>query len=195
MKLALSLLAVFCIALAASAQTAAPAPAPAPQAAAPPATIASSIDREVSILEREIVSAADAMPEDKYGFVPTSGEFKGVRTFAQQIKHVATSNYEFWAAALGEKPAVDTSKEDGPDSIKTKAEILQFLKDSFALGHRAAKALTAENSAENMALGQGKAPRIFWVSFGVAHGFDHYGQMVVYLRMNNIIPPASRPRQ
>jgi uncharacterized damage-inducible protein DinB len=195
MKLTLSLLVVLCLALAASAQTATPAPAPAPQAAPPPATIASMTDREVGILERDIVPAAEAMPEDKYNFVPTTGEFKGVRTFAEQVKHVANTNYEFWSAALGEKPAVDTANDNGPDSIKTKAEIVKYLKDSFALGHRAAKALTAENSVEAMALGQGKAPRLFWVSFGVAHGFDHYGQMVVYLRMNSIIPPASRPRQ
>ncbi len=188
MKYVLSL--VLCFAFAASAQTATPAPAPKP---APPApTIASINDREVSILEREFVSAAEAMPEDKYNYAPTDGEFKGVRTFAQQIKHVATTNYKFWSAAVGEKPAVDVSNENGPDSIKTKAEIVKFLKDSFELGHRAAKMLTAENSVELVSLGESKAARLFWVSFGVAHGFDHYGQMVVYLRSNKIVPPASR---
>ena len=194
MKHTLALLFILCLTLAAAAQAQTAAPAPAPQAVPPASAIALAMDREVNILERDIVPSAEAMPEDKYNFVPTTGEFKGVRTFAQQIKHVATSNYQFWSAALGEKPAIDTSNDNGPDSIKTKAEIVQLLKDSFALGHRAAKALTTENVAENMALGQGKAPRLFWVSFGVAHGFDHYGQMVVYLRMNNIIPPASRPR-
>jgi uncharacterized damage-inducible protein DinB len=172
------------------AQTPAATPAPTPM---PPATIASVADREISIIENDIVPAAEAMPEDKYNYVPTTGEFKGVRTFAQQVKHVANTNYLFFAAILGEKPAVDTANDNGPDSIKTKADIVKFLKDSFALGHRAANSLTAENNLERVSLGgPNKAPRIFWVTFGVAHGFDHYGQMVEYLRMNGIIPPASR---
>jgi uncharacterized damage-inducible protein DinB len=161
----------------------------------PPATIASVTDREVSIIESEMVPAAEAMPEDKYNFAPTTGEFKGVRTFAEQVKHVANTNYMFWSAILGETPAVDTSKDNGPDSIKTKAEIVKYLKDSFALGHRAAKSLTPENNLERVPVGEGKAPRVFWITFGVAHAFDHYGQMVEYLRMNGIIPPASRRNQ
>jgi uncharacterized damage-inducible protein DinB len=179
---------VFCFAVAASAQTPAPAPKPAP----PAPTIASINDREVGIVEREFVSAAEAMPEDKYNYVPTDGEFKGVRTFAKQVKHVAVSNYRIWSAAVGEKPAVDVSNDEGPDSIRTKADILKFLKDSFALGHRAARMLTPENSVDLLAFGDGKSARLFWVSFGVAHAFDHYGQMAVYLRMNGIVPPASR---
>src|SRR5258708_14108986 len=155
-------------------------------------TVTMVLDRTVLNMEHEFVPAAEAMPEDKSNFAPTGGEFKGVRTFAQQIKHVGTTNYKFWSAAVGEKPAVDVSNENGPDSIKTKAEIVKFLKDSFELGHRAAKMLTAENSVELVSLGESKAARLFWVSFGVAHGFDHYGQMVVYLRSNKIVPPASR---
>ena len=189
------LLALACFAIGAFAQAAkpaAPAATPAAQAPMPPATIASVTDREISIIENDMVPAAEAMPEDKYNFAPTSGEFKGVRTFAQQVKHVANTNYAFWSAVLGEKPAVDTANDNGPDAIKTKAEIVKYLKDSFALGHRAAKSLTAENNLERVSLGEGKAPRVFWVTFGVAHGFDHYGQMVEYLRMNGIIPPASR---
>lgn len=194
MKTTLSLLIVLCLTFAVSGQTQKPTPTPAPQAAPPPATIASMMDREVTIIENDIVPAAEAMPEDKYNFAPTTGEFKDVRTFALQVKHVANTNYVFFSGVLGEKPAVDTSNDNGPESMKTKAEIVKYLKDSFALGHRAAKSLTIENSTERVTLGQGGAPRLFLVSFGVAHGFDHYGQMVVYLRMNNIVPPASRPR-
>ncbi|HZI58505.1 MAG TPA: DinB family protein [Verrucomicrobiae bacterium] len=167
---------------------------PAAKPPAPPATIASVADSEISIIERELVPAAEAMPEDKYNFAPTSGEFKGVRTFAQQVKHIANTNYILWSPVLGEKPAVDTANDNGPDSIKTKADIMKYLKDSFALGHRAAKSLTAENNLERVALGEGnnKSPRIFWVTYGVAHSFNHYGQIVEYLRMNGIVPPASR---
>src|SRR5258708_32692176 len=146
------------LALSALAQTA-PAPAAKPaapaQAAKPAASIAAAVDRQMTILEREFVSAAEAMPEDKYGFTPASlnipgSEFKDVRTFAKEVKHVANTNFALWAPVTGEKPAYDLSNDDGPDSIKTKADIIKFLKESFELGHRAAKSLTAENSAETV---------------------------------------------
>ena len=158
------------------------------------------IENQLNIIEREFVGAAEAMPEDKYNFSPASlnipgSDYKGVRTFAQQVKHVATTNYEFFSAALGEKSAVDTSNENGPDSITSKADIVKFLKDSFALGHRAAKALNEQNFQEVVPIGKGKSTRLFLNIFAVSHCYDHYGQMVEYLRMNGIIPPASRPRQ
>ena len=74
--------------------------------------------------------------------------------------------------------------------MKTKADILHFLKDSFALGHKAAATLTVENMLQ--AMGQGKSLRLHRAEFGIAHASDHYGQMVEYLRMNGIVPPASR---
>jgi uncharacterized damage-inducible protein DinB len=159
-----------------------------------PTPVSAITDSEIRIIENDMVPAAEAMPEDKYNFVPTTGEFKDVRTFAEQVKHVATTNYAFWSAVLGEKPPVDVSNENGPASIKSKAEIVKYLKDSFALGHRAAKFLTAENMGERVDSEFGKRPRLFLTTFTVAHAFDHYGQMVVYLRLNGIIPPASRPR-
>lgn len=159
-----------------------------------PAPVSAITEGEIRIIENDIVPAAEAMPEDKYDFVPSGGDFKGVRTFAQQVKHVATTNYSFWSSVLGEKPPVDVSNDNGPASIKTKAEIVKYLKDSFAVGHRAAKFLTAENMGERVDSEFGKRPRLFLTSFTVAHAFDHYGQMVVYLRLNGIIPPASRPR-
>src|SRR5580692_1478000 len=104
---------------------------------AEPRTIAQVLDRGVAGVENEFVPAADAMPEDKYAFAPTNGEFKGVRTFAQQVKHVAAVNYLVGAAILEEKPPVDLGSENGPDSLKTKADIVKFLKDSFAYVHKA----------------------------------------------------------
>jgi len=94
-------------------------------------TVTEVLDRTVSNMEHEFVPAAEAMPEDKFGFAPSNGEFKGVRTFAQQIKHVAAVNYELGAAILEEKPPMDIGDEAGPASITTKAEILKYLKDSF----------------------------------------------------------------
>ncbi len=171
---------------------------PAPQA--PPPSIAAAVDSQVSIIEREFVGAAEAMPEDKFNFAPTSlnipgSEYKGVRTFAEQVKHVAASNYLLWGAITGDKSPVESKGDNGPDSLKTKAEIIKYLKDSFALGHKAAKSLTAENAvatAPSPFGGPNPVTHLFLATFAVAHAFDHYGQMVEYLRMNGIIPPASR---
>src|SRR6266550_4004251 len=102
-----------------------------------PQTVTQVLDHSVSNVEHEFVSAADAMPEDKYSFAPTNGEFKGVRTFAQQVKHVAAVNYIFGAAILSEKVPVDVGDESGPASLTTKADILKYLKDSFVYVHKA----------------------------------------------------------
>ncbi len=148
----------------------------------------------ISNLENEFVPAADAMPEDKYSFAPTDGEFKGVRTFAQQVKHVAAVNYILAAAILEEKPPTDTGGEKGPDAITSKADIMKFLKDSFAYVHKAAATINDKNAVSNIKdpFGEGTATRLGMATAVAWHGFDHYGQMVVYLRMNGIIPPASR---
>jgi uncharacterized damage-inducible protein DinB len=164
-----------------------------PQPAAP--TIASTMDREISTIEKQIVEAAEAMPEEKYNFTPESlnipgSEYKGVRTFALQVKHVAASNYALWSPLTGDKFPENFLGGNGPENLKSKAEIIKFLKDSFAQGHKAAATLTAENMLQPA--GRSKSPRWHLAAFGVAHAFDHYGQMVEYLRMNGIVPPASR---
>jgi len=161
-----------------------------------PATKSSgdAINSILDIGSGEFIGAADAMPEDKYSFAPTTGEFKGVRTFAQQVKHVAAVNYIFGAAILNEKPPVDVSGESGPDSVKTKAEIMKFLKDSFAYLHNAVASINDKNALDEVSLFGMKLSRLGVGTFSTAHPFDHYGQMVEYLRMNGIIPPASRPQ-
>jgi hypothetical protein len=152
------------------------------------------LDHGVASVEGEFVPAAEAMPEDKYSFAPTSGEFKGVRTFAQQAKHVAAVNYLVGSAILEEKPPVDLGSENGPDAIKTKADIVKFLKDSFAYVHRAVRTINDANllSPIKSPFGEGMVTRLGMATLIVGHCFDHYGQMVEYLRMNNIVPPASR---
>jgi len=159
-----------------------------------PRSLTQIVDRSLSGVESEFVSAADAMPEDKYSFAPTHGEFKGVRTFEQQVKHVAAVNYMIGAAIMGEKPPMDLGGENGPDSIKSKADVMKFLKDSFAYMHKADATINAENATGLVAspFGQGKSSRLGLATLVFGHCFDHYGQMVEYLRMNGIIPPASR---
>jgi len=157
-------------------------------------TVSQVLDGAIKNVEGEFVSAAEAMPEDKYGFAPTNGEFKGVRTFAQQVKHVAAVNYMVSAAVLGEKPPVDLGGENGPDSIKSKADIVQFVKDSYAYAHKAAATVNEKNLVDPIPspFGEGSATRLGMANAVAWHSFDHYGQMVEYLRMNGIVPPASR---
>jgi hypothetical protein len=157
-------------------------------------TVTSVLDSTVSNLEHEFTPAAEAMPEDKYGFAPTQGEFKGVRTFAQQVKHVAAVNYELGAAILDEKPPVDIGDESGPASVTSKADILKYLKGSFEYVHKALATINDKNFVETVKspFGEGKVSRLSLATSVSWHGFDHYGQMVEYLRMNGIVPPASR---
>jgi hypothetical protein len=172
--------------------------AQAPTAPTAPASVGAAIDREISLVERQIVGAVEAMPEDKFNFSPESldikgANFKGVYTFAGLVKHLAAANYFLWGGAGGDKiPAVITGVK-GPESMTSRTEIIQLLKDSFASGHHAAAALTPENSLDMVAgPGGNKVPRVFGLTFGAIHAFDVYGQMEEYLRMNGIVPPASR---
>jgi hypothetical protein len=158
-------------------------------------TIAAMVDREIGAVEKQILDAVEAMPESKFSFSPESlnipgSDYKGVRTFALEAKHVGASNYALWSPLTGDKFPKDFIGGNGPESIRTKVEILKFLRDSFALGHKAAATLTTENLAQPP---QGsRQTRFRLATFGVAHALDHYGQMVEYLRMNGIVPPASR---
>jgi uncharacterized damage-inducible protein DinB len=158
------------------------------------ATVAGVLNQSLSSAEREVVPAVEAMPDDKFNFAPTQGEFKGVRTFAQQAKHIAAVNYMIGAAILGEKPPVELGQESGPANITSKADVVKFLKDSFTYLHKAFDSLNEGNilGEVKMPWGSSNGTRLGLATIGISHPFDHYGQMVEYLRMNGIIPPASR---
>jgi uncharacterized damage-inducible protein DinB len=199
-KLSLCVLFVLAICAVSSAQmqttsSQQPSASPAPGT---PLTISIILDRSLSNAEREFVPAADAMPEDKYTYAPTNGEFKGVRNFGEQVRHVAATNYLFGSVLLAEKAPVDLGKDNdsGPANMTSKAEIMKYLRDSFEYLHRAVKTVKADNAtgALNAPWG-GKPSRLGLAVLSIAHPFDHYGQMVEYLRANGIIPPASRPQQ
>ncbi len=193
MKPTALLLAAAALALQAQAPAGAPAQAPAPKPAPAP-TFATSFNRSLSNQGGEVVSAVEAMPEEKFSFAPTQGEFKGVKTFAAQAKHIASVNVALAAALLGEKPTMDPGGEDGPEAIKTKADIVKYLKDSYAYLHKAMDSLTEANilGLVKSPWGEGKGSRLGFATLSLSHGFDHYGQIAVYLRMNGIVPPASR---
>lgn len=172
----------------------------APQKPQPAPTIANQIERQVTLIEKEFVEAAEAMPDEKFNFTPeglnlSGSDYKGVRTFAIEVRHVATANYFFWGSITGDKMPEGVKGPNGPENITSKADILKYLKDSFALGHKAAATLTAQNLNDNLKTIRGESPRLYLASFPVAHAFDHYGQMVEYLRMNGIVPPASREKR
>lgn len=156
-----------------------------------------SMDGVLSIYEKDIVGAAEAMPADKFDFAPSQADFKAkvdystpkpVMTFAQEVRHLAQANYNFYSVG-GMKPDRDVkaiSKLTGRD------EIIQALKDSFAFAHKACSSMTATSGFEEVELFGSKSTRAASYAFGLAHMGDHYGQMVEYLRMNAIVPPASR---
>lgn len=152
------------------------------------------LDQLVSSAEKEIIPAAEAMPEEKYKFVPTNGEFSGVRTFAEQLKHLAAANYQLAARILGEKPPHGERNETAPDSVKTKTDVVEYVKSSFVYLHKAVATVNANNLAAPIPgmKGTWQRTRLGSVIDAIAHSYDHYGQIVEYLRMNGVIPSASR---
>lgn len=159
-------------------------------------TIAEVVDLQVTQLENRVMSLAEAMPEDKFDFNPTNLNLADsrspVRTFAGQLKHLATDNYAIWSPMTGDAMPAGIKNVDGPEDLKTRAEILKFVKDSFALGHKAAATLTSENAVEALTFRGTKAARLFLATFAIEHAQDHCGQLAVYLRLSGITPPGSR---
>lgn len=165
-------------------------------------TVASAFLRGFQYQEYEVRSAAEAMPEDKYGYRPAEGKFKNekpefspaeVRTFAQQVKHVACANFGFAAELDGQTPPPGCDK-DGPNPAKTKKELLIYLRDSFAAARKSLAAIDTKTMFDPIeGPYAGPNTRLGIATVIIWHNADHYGQMVLYLRENNIVPPASRP--
>ncbi len=161
-----------------------------------PVALSKVLDGMLSGFEKELMGAANAMPAERYSFAPSQAifvpsqktTFDGVRTFAQQCTHIAAANYFIYSQVSGTKPSVDVkSLKD----LKTKDEVIQALAASFVFAHQAIATISPDNALDPV---QGDRPmtRATMATYGVAHGFDHYGQMVEYLRMNGIVPPASQ---
>jgi DinB family protein len=159
-------------------------PLASPDPSAP--TITRVLDDVVSSVEKLVVGVAEAMPEEKYGFVPTNGEFAGVMSFGAQIKHIADDTY----AACG---TILTEKHPAGPAGTSKADLVTYLRDAFAFAHRAIATITPENAVAPIANHPGET-RLGAALFVIRHGENHYGQTVEYLRMNAIVPPASRPQ-
>jgi len=188
-----------CMALAASsvgaaAQMAMGGDAPKPGTIASPAR---AVDSQLDLIEREMMGAVKAMPADKFGFAPSAAifapgqttEFATVRTFAQQATHVAEANYFFYSNLSGLKPEADMA---GLAKLTKKDDVVAALAASFVFAHKAIATLTPANAFEVVQIHEpGFYTKATLAEFGVSHANDHYGQMVEYLRMNGLVPPAS----
>jgi len=158
---------------------------------------AKAMDDLLNLYEHEAMGVVKAMPADKYNFAPGTAifaapqeeKFNGVRTFVQEVTHVAEANYYFYSSLSGLKPDVDMSKIE---SITNKDDAVAMLAKSFAFGHKAIATITAENAFMPIKPVDGMGTRVSLAAFAVAHGYDHYGQMVEYLRMNGVVPPGSK---
>lgn len=174
----------------AAAQKPAPAKPAVPVAKKP--TLAAAVETHWKFVAGEFISAADAMPEDKYSFAPTNGEFKGARTFAEQVRHVACANFAFFKEMEKLPPPPDCEKGE-PANIQSKADIMKYLGESFVYGDSVINKLTSLNMTDAVE-GRYAGPntKIGMCITAIWHVSDHYGQIVEYLRMNAIVPPASR---
>jgi hypothetical protein len=165
-------------------------------------TVAAAFLRGLKYQEYELRSAAEAMPEEKYGYRPAEGKFKNekpefgpaeVRTFAEQVKHVACSNFGFAAELDGTKPP-EACDKGGPSPAKSKKELLIYLRDSFVAIRKSLSAIDLKNMFDPIeGPYAGPNTRLGIATVIVWHAADHYGQMLLYLRENGIVPPASRP--
>jgi DinB superfamily len=157
--------------------------------------------RQFALQEYEVRSAAEAMPAEKWSYRPAQGLFKSekpafgraeVRTFAEQVKHIACSNFGFSAELDGIKPP-EACDKGGPSPAKTRAELLVYLRDSFVALKKSLSSITSKNMYDPIeGPYAGPNTRLGLAAVCVWHAADHYGQMILYLRLNGIVPPTSR---
>ena len=155
--------------------------------------MADAVARTFALIARSFISLAEAMPAEKYSFKPVDGEFKEARTFGEQVKHVACANYAFFNQIEKKEPPADCAN-GGPSPAATKAELMTYLRESFEYAQKVLRTMTSANALEPAGGPYGgPSTRLGLTTLAVWHASDHYGQLVVYLRLNGIVPPASRP--
>jgi hypothetical protein len=160
---------------------------------AAPNPVADLYGKQLDLLEHDLVGLAAAMPADRYDFRPTSGAFADVRTFGEQVRHVATMIYMAAAIVLQERSPYGPGPHDnGPETIRTKAEALQYLAGALSYARKAAASLDEKNQFDQLRTHFGSQSRVEVAAGLTYHSYDHYGQMVIYARMNGIVPPSSR---
>jgi len=190
-----AILTIWSIALSAAGRSGAPQNSATKQAAQKddiPKSIAESVSGTLQFAEGNFLAVAEAMPEDKYSYVPTVGKFDDARTFGEQVKHVACAEFAFFNEFESKKPPDDCEK-GGHDPAKTKAELIKYLKDSFDYSNGVLATLTAQNALDRVeGRYAGPSTKLGISVVAVWHITDHYGQLVEYLRMNGIVPPFTQ---
>jgi len=157
-----------------------------------PKSMAESVGRTLQFTEDSFLTVAEAMPENKYSFIPTAGNFEGVRSFAEQVKHVACAQFAFFNEFEGKTPPGDCEK-GGHDPAKTKTELIKYLKASFEYSNQVVATLTEKNALDRVeGRYAGPSTKLGISVTAVWHVTDHYGQLVEYLRMNGIVPPTTQ---
>jgi uncharacterized damage-inducible protein DinB len=155
-------------------------------------TLGEALDRPYARLERQLLEVAEAMPEERYSYRPTPE----VRTFGEQLRHVAAVQWFVAANLLKEPPPVDVGDGDsGPPSLASKPDLLKYTKDSFAYIRRAVSSLHDDGALEMIPHpydGETRIPKLSLITGYASHRWEHYGQMVVYQRLSGIVPPCSR---
>ncbi|TMI92278.1 MAG: DinB family protein [Bacteroidetes bacterium] len=159
-------------------------------------SFSSAIERQFDKIESDIISSAKAMPEEKFFFTPENlhiknSDLKGVRTFAGQIMHLATDNILIWSAITGDSVRADIVDVNGPKSITTRDDVLKYLKSSFDEGRKAISMVTEKNAMHMIEFRGRNLPMLDLAFYALTHANEHYGQMVVYLRMCGIVPPPT----
>lgn len=196
---AIAILVVVCFISSVAALAQASSAAKAPEAP----TIASVLDRQLSGIERNIMGAAEALSADKYDFSPATanipGDFKTpnpVRTLGEQFKHIGDALEAYGSGILGEKHT-GSAEENGPKNVKSKDDVINYLKASFTKAHSAIKTINQQNVVEEVQspFGNNKVTRLALAVSMVGHSNNHYGQIIEYLRMNGMVPPESQPRK
>jgi len=139
--------------------------------------------RTYDIIKGYVTRAADKMPEDQYAFKPSPD----VRSFGQLVGHIADANYMFCGAAAADKPAASGIEK----SKTTKADLQKALAESFAYCDKAHAAMTDAAGAATVKFFAGDMAKLSILEFNTHHDFEHYGNMVTYMRIKGIVPPSS----
>ena len=140
---------------------------------------------------RKLIAMAEDFPEDKYDFKTTPAQ----RSFAEQLLHAAGANYFFTTLALGQKPPAE--EDPKRDQYKTKADVVAFVKKSFADGAAAIKT-KGDGGMSDLVVDPDshQQVRVGDMAWGfIEHSGEHYGQLVVYYRVAGMVPPESRPKK
>ncbi len=139
---------------------------------------------------RKLIAMAEDFPDDKYDFKPTPAQ----RSFAEQLLHAAGSNYFFTNPVMGKEP--QAAEDPKRDQYKSKADIVAFVKKSFADGAAAIQSKGEKGLTMEVVYFPDQKARVLDIAYGlIEHSGEHYGQLVVYYRLAGLVPPESRPKK